>query len=442
MNFAVSITLSISVFLFLGGTFFLVQSEAGDAKGNGGGALVCPGKNLEILDYYEARLFGFGEPTLGNPDDFMEMANEYLSRLAVFSPRRAQLLRNRLESFLSEAVFLDNIPLSEIDDLGVTLPPECVWRQVVNQNPTLLPLGKSYLIDRVLWSQLSSLQRVGLVFHEIFYRESTSHTSQGIRRLNGLLATKKLNDMTLSERVLVFKTAGLEWAEAQGLAFLLDPEIEFDSTGNTLLKGTAVEGSTFFWKNQPVQLRADLVQFYKNGHLKSARIRGYLQIPFRGEFLEIETWEHNRSFLQFHENGEFKEGPLSFQKIWRLSTENLKLEFTYINFDEMGHLRSVANANGFVRLNSASIKDHSEKSIENDSEVLFYTSGALKSFSWGSRQPLTLWAQEVFPRYGTLVNFDAAGAIQSFVSDKDGHLQLQNQEWLTFKAGELIHLRP
>ncbi|MBK7960989.1 MAG: hypothetical protein IPK04_07125 [Bdellovibrionales bacterium] len=149
-----------------------------------------PRKNLEILDYYEARLFGFGEPTLGNPDDFMEMANEYLSRLAVFSPRRAQLLRNRLESFLSEAVFLDNIPLSEIDDLGVTLPPECVWRQVVNQNPTLLPLGKSYLIDRVLWSQLSSLQRVGLVFHEIFYRESTSHTSQGIRRLNGLLATK------------------------------------------------------------------------------------------------------------------------------------------------------------------------------------------------------------------------------------------------------------
>ncbi|MBK7960988.1 MAG: hypothetical protein IPK04_07120 [Bdellovibrionales bacterium] len=192
-----------------------------------------------------------------------------------------------------------------------------------------------------------------------------------------------------------------------------------------------------------MQLRTDLVQFYKNGHLKSARIRGYLQIPFRGEFLEIETWEHNRSFLQFHENGEFKEGPLSFQKIWRLSTENLKLEFTYISFDEMEHLRSVANANGFVRLNSASVKDHSEKSIENDSEVLFYTSGALKSFSWGSRQPLTLWAQEeVFPRYGTLVNFDAAGAIQSFVSDKDGRLQLQNQEWLTFKAGELIHLRP
>jgi hypothetical protein len=120
MNFAVSITLSISLYLFLGGTFFSVQSEAGDAKGNGGGALVCPGKSLEILDYYEARLFGFGEPNLGNPDDFMEMANEYLSRLNVFSPLRAQFFRNRLESFLSEAVFLDDIPISEIDDLGVT----------------------------------------------------------------------------------------------------------------------------------------------------------------------------------------------------------------------------------------------------------------------------------------------------------------------------------
>jgi hypothetical protein len=109
--------------------------------------------------------------------------------------------------------------------------------------------------------------------------------------------------------------------EAQGLAFLLNPEIEFDATGNTLLKGTAVEGSTFFWKNQSLQLRSDLVQFYKNGNLKTARIRGYLQIPFRGEILKLETREYSRSLLQFHENGEFKEGPLGFQKIWRLSTE-------------------------------------------------------------------------------------------------------------------------
>jgi hypothetical protein len=444
-------------------TLFSVPTptQAGDAKGNGGGALLCPGKNLEILDYHEAKALGFGEPQLGSKDDVAEMVNEYLSRLRVHSPIRAQIFRGWFESFASEAVFLNSIPIGEIDDLGISLPPGCEWRQIINQNPLLLPAGKKYIIDHHLWDQLSSIQKVGLIFHELLYRESDSKTSQGLRRLNGLIVTDRLNGLNLANRINLAKEAGLDWVETQGLMFTVKKEYETDSTGNKLLRAYAVNGSTFFWKEQPLQLRSDVVTFSRNGNLKSLRILNHLSISvppntFDFDTIRLETPEYTHSLLEFHENGEFKEGPLDFSRLWNFLNTNLSLNFRVVRFNEAGQLESLSQTSGHINLRIEGVPGPmiSKTPIENLSEVSFYPNGGLKSFLWGSRHSFSIWAQEVFPRYGTKITFSPRaspfaiqnlgehGSVQSFITDRDGRLKVVNKAWIEFKAGDLVQINP
>lgn len=256
-----------SIFVFL--SMFLVLMVVrvgegrprflGDVKGNGGGAIQCPGRPLELLDFYEARVLGQGELQLGARLEVQAMAEVLLSRLAFHSPVRAQQFRIWFENFEKEAVFIEGLPLSEIDDLGVELPEGCQWRQVINQNPILLPYNKNYLIDSSLWAKLPLEQRVGLVFHELFYRESTSVTSMGVRWLNSRLATDGLNALPLTERMKIFAGAGLNWAEAQGVVFRLDQAYLIE--GQILIQARAQQGSIYLWQEQKLKLRGDLVNF-------------------------------------------------------------------------------------------------------------------------------------------------------------------------------------
>ncbi|MCB0415705.1 MAG: hypothetical protein KDD50_15305, partial [Bdellovibrionales bacterium] len=287
---------------------------AGDFLGNGGGGLICENRGIELLDFYEGKLEINENIKLGDPQSSeAEIADLYLTRLKVFSPKRTDLFRKRFSDFYKEATFIDKLPLMEIPDLGIDIPEGCEWKQIVNQNPLLLSPGKKYLIDLELWSKLSTIQKVGLMFHEIIYRESNSLTSKGLRHLNALIAFDKINQMDLPSRIDVFQQAGLAWMEAQGFSFsLTDP---FVVESNILVKAIAIEDSPFLWKQQNLVMREAPITFYPNGAIKSFKIKNILYFQVGDQNLQLETKSYYQDPIVLYENGNLKSGPTNFLRL-------------------------------------------------------------------------------------------------------------------------------
>jgi hypothetical protein len=422
------------LFLNLVALLLMQSASAGDVKGNGGGALLCPGKPLEILDFYEVQQKGLGKVNFGEAQTQQQMVDVYLARLAKYSPARSALYRNWAESFLNEAVFLDQIPLDDIDDIGVTLPKNCQWFQIINQNPLLLPPGKRYLIHRDLWLQLNLQQQVGLIFHELIYRQSGSQNSTGLRHLNGLIAADQFNSLSLTERIDISIQAGLRDFEDHGVTFRLDKDVKIEN--NKLRLAYAVENSEYIWKNQKLKLFSDVVEFFDNGNVKSFRLLSHLSMNFENRTWTFEIAKYSPLFIQFYESGELKEGPLDWTNRGSLKTLNLELSYKYIKISEEKVLQFVDQAEGNFFWNTKIYP------IMGDSKVNFYNDNKVRSLIWGSSYALEISGQNVFPKYSTPVQFTEFGLVQSFVSAKAGRVKDSNGVWINFQPDELVRLIP
>ncbi|MCM2276926.1 MAG: hypothetical protein NDJ89_02480 [Oligoflexia bacterium] len=196
-------------------------AAAGDSKGNGGSGIVCRDaagriSAVELLDYYEVRLSGRAlslKPELGS---YENMLNELFDRWSPHAPLRMAQYRRWLKSFESEAGFHSGVSIPAIPDTGsIVIPAGCEPMPIAFQRPDgeIMPGVKRYTISKDLWDLMPEVQKVGLVLHELIYREGiqAGHTTSfPTRYLNGYLSSETPNSF---EYAAVVSQMPLLWTE-------------------------------------------------------------------------------------------------------------------------------------------------------------------------------------------------------------------------------------
>lgn len=209
-------------------TLTLIQSQswAGDKARNGGSIIQC-GARAEVYDLFEGRE-AHGLNISNFSGDELSIVKAVLKRIEKFEPRRAAKYSNYLESFYSEARFV-NAPISAIEDLGegTLLPPKgCTKVQAISQARKTSLVEARYLISEKIWKSLDSLNRAALIVHELIYREVFEENeivsnSQGVRNLSALLFSNEFERLNWESYILAIKGSGLQSVQYKGYTLLL-----------------------------------------------------------------------------------------------------------------------------------------------------------------------------------------------------------------------------
>lgn len=153
---------------------------AGNERGNGGDGVVCVSeprstKNVELLDFFEARVFRGLEIVTSPQGDYREIVSEKLERLRYFDPRRAESYRVAVDEFLDRSLMLRDVTLVDISDSShLAFPNNCQVEQLAIQRAPMFPQDKKYTINQDLWERLSAQGKAGLLLHEIVFGEALS----------------------------------------------------------------------------------------------------------------------------------------------------------------------------------------------------------------------------------------------------------------------------
>ena len=184
------------------------QSQAfsnGDFAGNGGDVLNCPNETT-LLDFYEGTLgdnpikIDLGPESLS----LEEKVDFYINKLKRVSPVRAKRYKAEADTFISDTFFVSGAELTDIPDSHHLLKPKgCDFLQIAIRPPKAARLnGKQYIVSQDLWDLLSKDHKVGLIFHEIIYKEAVvfgHKNSIETRKLNRLIASKAFASVTKKE---------------------------------------------------------------------------------------------------------------------------------------------------------------------------------------------------------------------------------------------------
>ena len=200
-------------------------ASAGNDVGNGGNAVVCRNTNgsirsAELLDFYEARRMRGILPQLGSADLPVEVKLSIaLSSFEKKSPFLAAYLNERASAFSNEALFLDGAALEPIPDSHhLAHPVGCDVEQLAIQRVPTFPEDKRYTVNNDIWMSLDNDSKAGLILHEVLYGMVLSlPNSTGIRYVNSLLTSLRLENMTSRQLIETFGTSGLNWIDVQGV---------------------------------------------------------------------------------------------------------------------------------------------------------------------------------------------------------------------------------
>ena len=194
----------ISTYLFLalsGGT-----ASAGNLVGKGGILVSCsspdPGesqKSYELLDFFERpQLEEVASPDLRAEEGITEkeIVIKVIRKLSRVDRIRASRYRYWLEKFSDEVSFVEN-SLPRTMDAGLTLelPNDCELVQAVVQVAPEYEGNPRYFVDSAIWSALPTLQRAGLILHELVIRDAKDQgveTTEGIRRFIRFLFSRDI----------------------------------------------------------------------------------------------------------------------------------------------------------------------------------------------------------------------------------------------------------
>lgn len=208
------------IFYFLLAVLAVQSVQAGDKILNGGNVIVC-GNNVELLDYYEARLTGKKLQFDPGLTTYKDKLNHLFERWKEVAPKRMKLYSEWLNEFESDAGIYPGIEIPEIQDTGtVAIPSGCKMIPAAFQrrDEDIFPGEKRYVINKDLWDLMDANQKAGLVLHELIYREAIKNvheTSLQTRYFNGFLSTEVTPDIEK-----YFATAfrmPLKWAEYGGM---------------------------------------------------------------------------------------------------------------------------------------------------------------------------------------------------------------------------------
>ncbi|MBY0414360.1 MAG: hypothetical protein K2Q18_09350 [Bdellovibrionales bacterium] len=254
---------------------------AGDEKGNGADFVVCP-KESKLLDFYENNFQDF---KWDNTE--IELVIQIAQKYYQFSPEIFQTFINHARTFYSETKFVSNTEIGPIWDTGDTniiLPRECKFAQGVLQKLIVFGSEKRYLINKTYWDMLSTVNKAGVIWHEIMYRELMSENSQRIRKFNTWIFFNAFNTIEAKSFYLQFKTTGFPWTYLYN--FPMDAQkIIFDN--GPVRSMFTYKDKPFNVFSQKVLSKEHMVDSFPNGFPRSMQYTGL--VKFENEEYQFEA---------------------------------------------------------------------------------------------------------------------------------------------------------
>ncbi len=233
----------------LAGTF---SAQGGFENGNGGDLLVCeelrpgePGYNpagrprTQLLDYSEGKerwgfvydLGGSGigelplEKLVNTFENRKPILDDFIARIAKFSPRRASIYKSVLGSFFENARFTDEELIDIPDSFHVSMPRKCQLIQFGILTWRIFEEESKYVISRYWWEQFptgigpvsspggNAQDAAGLMIHETILEEAISmeqNDSVATRYFHSYIASSKFHSLTQEKFDVLVRRAGLD----------------------------------------------------------------------------------------------------------------------------------------------------------------------------------------------------------------------------------------
>jgi hypothetical protein len=202
-----------TLLLFLSLIFSLnvnARLGSGNDKGNGGFLMSCQNGEQKLLDFYEAEnLYSFKLRQSSSSSNLNSELELFQQSLRSVSVEIATKIAIEIQFFLKNSKFIrGELGLSQ-DSKQVFLPQNCELKQFALQRERPMTGQVLFLVSEEIWNRSSGRQQVGLIIHEILYKNSNQSDSRGVRRLTGFLFSTELLKKNLDRIENEFFKAGV-----------------------------------------------------------------------------------------------------------------------------------------------------------------------------------------------------------------------------------------
>ncbi len=263
------------------------SAYAGDVIGNGGDVITCRTaegqiQSIEPLDHYEGREVHSLTLDLGGPTaTLQEKFQIFYDRLNRLSHKRAERYRLDFETFFDNANLKPDIELADVPDSEhLYLPTHCKIEQIAIQMPPNSSEEKRYLISKDLWDQMNNDGKIGVILHEIIYREAIEHghsNSVFVRYLNAWVSSAafaQVSQADFDEKL----GANKFFTPFLYPNIFLDPRLGDKYEDGSFSRGSLREDieSSFMLEGRKIVI-TDTVYFDQNGNIVSFHTKNPIQ---------------------------------------------------------------------------------------------------------------------------------------------------------------------
>lgn len=207
------------LFIFLGSALIGSTGMASKEVGNGGDVVTCRNssgviQSIELLDFYEERVIRQNPIRLDPAKSVEENFKLLVDRLDSVN---AEIMKKSFLTFEKEVLFLDSVELIDIPDSDhIVIPANCKIEQIVIQKEPSLVNPKRYTINLELWNRLGTVDKAGLIAHELIYKRLIGSYIQDansipVRYLNGTLASDSYQLLPLKTAISVLKSVNISF---------------------------------------------------------------------------------------------------------------------------------------------------------------------------------------------------------------------------------------
>lgn len=166
-------------------------AHGGNEVGNGGDVIVCEDNNVMLLDYHEAKEYGFDINLTKDSVGYRSILLDIISKFKKVDPKLADQYLKRINEIDIEINFKESVDLVDIPDSHhVSLPKNCELKQIAIRLKEKRN-GKQFVIDKDLWGKLDVRHQAGLILHEIIYEHFLflgEKNSKKARYMNALIS--------------------------------------------------------------------------------------------------------------------------------------------------------------------------------------------------------------------------------------------------------------
>jgi hypothetical protein len=276
------------LFLFLS-LIISVTSMAGDRKGNGADLVVCSDK-VTLLDFYENDL----EEMKWNLTE-QDLVIHLISKMDNISPGRFNSYIEQVKNFYNDTKFVTESELGPIADSGnikKPIPASCKLVQGVIQKLIVFGNEKRFLINKVYWDKLNVVNKAGLIFHELVYKELQSINSSKIRTFNSWVFSTAESSIDPATFYKNFKDADFKWINLYGYPMDAQKLILDDSP---IRSRYTFPDKAFIIFDQTVMSKSHMVDSYTNGRPKVIQYKGQVSLETSAYKLTICSSEHGEN---------------------------------------------------------------------------------------------------------------------------------------------------